>query len=551
VSLAGGRGALITGEIQFWRMDPAHWRPALESARDLGITTVATYLSWRRHEPRRGAADLRGAHGPELDVHAFLALCRELGMEVVLKPGPWICAEEVGGGLPDWILEREDLMARDADGAVVVGYNPPFRHPMPSYASRGFRALVEEWIGFVWHDLTEFIGPEGPVVATQYDNEPSLGFRDSMYGFDRHPDALAAWAARAGAAEPPLPRRPGDGDSAPTGLERAWIAFQEDYVVDWLRWLRDVGDRHGAGHLVGSVNLNTHPVRGVPQSGERIAGALPGAVVGEDHYFVPPLTADDLAGLAIAAAQGRASGTALVWAPEVQAGIWVSPGVPVDHPDPRAAEIAAWWGAALALGYQGFNLYMLADRENWALAPLGRDGSPGASATHLRRLLATVAAEPELRDFAPVTQYGVPWSRSLLESAYRVAGTQAEPRTAWDDPVARAGYDAAIETAGAALRAGVAFHLDPAASEAAAALPAPVVTASAPALLVRLHRHADGRELLHLVSATEEVSRVEIVFADARGGALVDALSGADHPLADGRAFVDAAPGLTLLRVRG
>jgi len=546
MTFGDGRGALITGEAQFWRMDPADWRRALESARDLGIRTVATYLSWRRHEPVAGTADLRGAHGPELDVHAFLRLCREVGVDVILKPGPWICAEEPGGGFPDWVLAREELLARDADGNVVVGYNPPFRHPFPSYASRDFLALVDEWIGFVWTDLAEFLGPEGPVVATQYDNEPSLGFQDTMYGFDHHPDALADWAMRSGEA-PPRPRAPGTG-AEPTPTELDWIAFQQDYITTWLQRLRGIGARHGAGHLVGTVNLNTHPVRGMPQSGAAISAGLPGAFVGEDHYFVPPLDADDLAGLAIAAAQGRASGTACVWAPEVQAGIWISPGVPVDYPDPRPEELVAWWAAALALGYEGFNLYMLADRENWDLAPLGPDGAPGPTAEHLRWLLATVAAVPDLRDFAPVAEHRIPWSPRILTSAYRVAGTQAVPRTAFDDPAARAGYDAAIAAAGDALRAGVGFALDPAVDEPTA-LPAPLVTVTEPALLARVHRAADGRELLFLVSATAGVADVEVRFADGRGGSLTDVLSGVPIALDAGRATVRIVPGLTLLRV--
>lgn len=518
----------ISGEVQFWRMDPASWEESFTAVRGLGIGTIATYLSWRRHEPRPGDRDLRGRHGPELDVHRFLTLCRQIGLRVILKPGPWICAEETNGGLPDWLVVQDDVIALDHEGAPVLGYNPPFRHPMPSYASTRFRAEVEKWIRFVWTDLSDFVGDDGPVVATQYDNEPSLGFQDSMYGFDHHPEALASWHAFLGdATAPPRPRR--TGGRAPTPLERRWIRWQQHYIAGYLAWLRDVTSEAGAPGLAATINLNTHPVRGVPQSGRDIALALPGAVVGEDHYFVPPLDSRDLAGLAVAAAQAQLTATPLVWAPEMQAGIWRSPGEYVDYPDPTVEELSGWWAAALAFGYQGFNLYMLVNRENWEHAPLPGSDAPLAEA--VRSLLATMRAVPDLAEFRPLADLALPWSNEILERAYRVRGTQAAPLAPWDDPAARAAYDAVEARALHAVERGLQVSLDPTGAAASTGSPFPEPRLQAPeGVLARLHEHPDGRQLLYVVRWARHTALYDVQLRLGRGvTAVAEALTGDRH----------------------
>jgi hypothetical protein len=538
----------ITGEVQFWRMRPEHWQPALHAVRDLGIRTVATYLSWRRHEPVRGERDLDGRTDPSLDVRTFLRLCRENDLTVILKPGPWICAEEPGGGLPDWILDDTDLLARDHAGDVVIGYNPPFLHPVPSYASTRFRAETERWLTWVWTELADFTGPSGPVIATQYDNEPSLGFRDTMYGFDHHPDALTTWNDKHPGIPAPRPRS--DGPVEPTAVELDWIQWQHDYLAEFLSWIAEVTERVAPG-LTGTVNLNTHPVRGVPQSGSTISRALPGVIVGEDHYFVPPLDERDLAGLALAAAQAASSPTARIWAPEMQSGIWRSPGEVVDYPDPTDDEIAAWWGAAIALGYHGFNLYMLVNRENWEAAPLDVDGSRRPLADAVARLVATLEAVPGLERYRPVHDEVLPWADSILRRAYRIRGRQADPLAPWDAPAARAAYDAIEDAAIASVRAGRQFILDPRSTEVQTQPGAHIPRATSPeGVLTRVHVNPEGDQVLHLVRwARDAPTEIELTLTD-HGGQLIRVLDGVIIPVsADGRVTLTPRPGLNTYRI--
>lgn len=582
------RAPLISGEVQFWRMAPENWEPALRTVRSLGIEHIATYLSWRRHEPEKGTADLHGRHDRRLDVHRFLDLCAVNRISVQLKPGPWICAEEKGGGLPDWILSDTDMMARDHAGNIVSGYNPPFKHPMPSYMSGRFRDAVAGWMSFVWSDLAAFIGPDGPVVATQLDNEPSLGFQDTMFGFDYHPEALAAFRAfvvarhgsihRLAAAwglplaglediHPPLPADLGAKGTRPSMRDLDWMEFQQRYIADYLGWLQNVNAQAGAGHLTRFVNLNTHPVRGRPQSGQRIVSTLQRndepAIVGEDHYFVPPLDQRDLAGLALAAAQGVASGTSLVWAPEAQAGIWRSPGEIVDYPDPTDDELAGWWGACLALGYQGLNLYMLVNRENWEFAPIAEDGTPGRAATLVGALMKTIRAVPDLASYRPVADVALVWNPAILDAAYRVAGTQAEPLTVWNDPAATNAYRGIEAVAASLTTRGLHFSLVPeprddlfcvlgAGSDRDAINVVPGVSAREPGMLCRLHRNPEGAELVHVVPWGTSARRATLRFAGHAVKAVREAVSGRTWSCADdGTIAVSLEPGLDLFHVAG
>lgn len=574
-----GQGSLlVSGEVQFWRMEPSAWRSALIAVKSLGIDHVASYLSWRRHEPQRGNVDLRGGHGAELNVHRFLELCAELDMSVQLKPGPWICAEEPGGGLPDWILQDKSLMALDHAGHPVSGYNPPFKHPMPSYSSDSFRAAVEDWYEAVWSELAPFTGESGPIVATQLDNEPSLGFQDTMYGFDYHPDALRDFqdfvTERRGlpagtTVEPPRPaNRPADGEPL-TAKHHDWIDFQEAYIANYLAWLQSVNTRLGVGHLVDFVNLNTHPVRGMPQSGTAIASELQPqgadglAIVGEDHYFEPPLDERDIAGLALATAQGMASGTSLVWAPEMQAGIWRSPGENVTYPDPTVGELSAWNALGLAFGYQGFNLYMLVDRENWEFAPISPNGELRPAAEPLRRMLEAIASVPDLASYRPIPEARLLWDEETRRAAYEASGPQSAPIGEHDRPIAREANARLEATAATLTGAGLHFALVPeadagtlapllvAGSEHTAPLPRPLVEAGTERVVARLHAKPTGESVLYVVPWTEQVpDSVQLTFAEAFSGRLVDARTGSVTPVVDGVCtLIGLEIGLTLLRV--
>jgi hypothetical protein len=469
---------LIAGEIQFWRMDPAEWEPAVRAARDSGVPIVSTYLSWRRHEPVAGRLDFSGATDPRLDVRAFLRICRELDVVVQLKPGPWICAEEPGGGYPDWLLEREELLARDDEGQVVIGYNPPFLHPVPSYSDPAFRAIVQRWFHDVWDVIGEFVYPHGPVVAMQLDNEPSSSFQDAMYAGDYSQSSVdgfrtwlahryagdvdafrAAWntAADFGTVQPP--RRPAQGIAAAARTaQHDWIEYKTHATAEYLSALKQLHVELGGGALLYTVNLVTHPIHDVPVAHRAIREGV-GAITGEDHYYIPPLDVADIHRLARSAATARAAGEPIPWVPELQAGIWRSPGEAVDYPDPTPLEQEIWWGAAFTLGFSGANLYMLVDRENWEYSPVGASGEKSAFFRPVRRLAAAVAAEPELLTLPVRCPVVVAWHRADAYDAYAVVGTSRVPDVAWGDTATTAAYRSWDETLLRLTERGIPFDL--------------------------------------------------------------------------------------------
>ena len=470
----------VAGEIQFWRMHPDSWRKAIETARDSGFTVISSYLSWRRHEPRRGELDFDGTTDPRLDVRRFVRLCADAGVLVQLKPGPWICAEEPGGGLPDWIMLRTDLLARDDQGDVVVGYNPPFQHPTPSYSNPAYLTAVRRWIADVWNALGEYVHPRGAIAMVQLDNEPSLAFQDSMYGSDRSEAAVVAfrsWLERRyggdadavrsawdesglqGFSRAQPPRRPAPGELPATDRKLYdWIEFTTWATADYLAQLSTMHESSGGGALLRTVNLVTHPVHDVPVSHSSIRGAVD-AAVGEDHYYIPPLDTADIHRLARSAATARAAGEPLPWIPELQAGIWRSPGEHVEYPDPTPLEQEIWWGAAIALGFKGFNLYMLADRENWEFSPINSAATRSPFFRPIEKLSASLAKSMETLTASPLPDLVIAWHRPDAWDAYAVMGTSRVPDVAGADPVRAEAYKAWDETLETLTALGVTYDL--------------------------------------------------------------------------------------------
>ncbi|TQE07826.1 hypothetical protein C1H46_006585, partial [Malus baccata] len=91
---------IIGGDLHYFRVLPEYWEDRLLRAKALGLNTIQTYVPWNLHEPRAGILDFDGI----ADLVAFLKLSQKLGILVMLRPGPYICAEWDLGGFPPWLL---------------------------------------------------------------------------------------------------------------------------------------------------------------------------------------------------------------------------------------------------------------------------------------------------------------------------------------------------------------------------------------------------------------------------------------------------------------
>ncbi|MFC9699834.1 beta-galactosidase [Streptomyces sp. NPDC056943] len=149
---------IISGGLHYFRVHPEQWADRLHKARLLGLNTVETYVPWNLHAPRRG--EFRADGG--LDLPRFLDLAAAEGLHVLLRPGPYICAEWEGGGLPSWLLADEDIELRSRDPRyleAVDGYLEALMATVGPYlATRG-----------------------GPVIAVQLENEYGAYGDDSGY----------------------------------------------------------------------------------------------------------------------------------------------------------------------------------------------------------------------------------------------------------------------------------------------------------------------------------------------------------------------------------
>ena len=102
---------LQSGSFHYFRTLPGGWRRRLQCLKDFGLNTVQTYCAWNLHEPQEGQFRFDG----HLNLRAFLELCREMGLWVLLRPSPFINSECDNGGLPWWLLRNPSIGLRSMD----------------------------------------------------------------------------------------------------------------------------------------------------------------------------------------------------------------------------------------------------------------------------------------------------------------------------------------------------------------------------------------------------------------------------------------------------
>ena len=109
--LDGQPFVIRSGAIHYFRVPREYWRDRLLKLKECGFNTVETYTAWNLHEPREGEFDFSG----NLDLARYIEIARNLGLNVILRPGPYICAEWDFGGLPSWLLKYEKMPLRCYD----------------------------------------------------------------------------------------------------------------------------------------------------------------------------------------------------------------------------------------------------------------------------------------------------------------------------------------------------------------------------------------------------------------------------------------------------
>lgn len=114
---------LISGAVHYFRTVPEYWEDRLSKLKACGFNAVETYTCWNLHERREGQFDFSGI----LDIERFIETAGRLGLFVILRPGPYICAEWDFGGLPSWLMSYPDLALRCDDPAYLEKVKPYYR----------------------------------------------------------------------------------------------------------------------------------------------------------------------------------------------------------------------------------------------------------------------------------------------------------------------------------------------------------------------------------------------------------------------------------------
>ena len=149
---------ILSGAIHYFRVVPEYWRDRLEKAHAFGLNTVETYVAWNLHEPRPGEFHFDG----RLDIVRFIQTAGELGLNVIVRPGPYICSEWEFGGLPSWLLKDPAMQVRCT--------YPPYLEAAGLYLEALLQRLVP---------LQASHG--GPIIAMQVENEYGSFGNDNQY----------------------------------------------------------------------------------------------------------------------------------------------------------------------------------------------------------------------------------------------------------------------------------------------------------------------------------------------------------------------------------
>lgn len=149
---------VISGEMHYPRVPRAYWRDRFRKARAMGLNTITTYAFWNVHEPRPGVYDFSGQN----DIAEYIREAQQEGLHVILRPGPYVCAEWELGGYPSWLLKDRGMVLRSND---------------PKYI-----AAMQSWFARLGKEIEPLLLRNGgPIIAIQVENEYGSFGDDQAY----------------------------------------------------------------------------------------------------------------------------------------------------------------------------------------------------------------------------------------------------------------------------------------------------------------------------------------------------------------------------------
>ena len=149
---------IISGAIHYPRIPRAEWPDRLAKLRAMGLNTVETYVFWNAHETSPGHFDFAGQN----DIAEFIRDAQRADLFVLLRPGPYVCAEWELGGYPSWLLKDHSLVLRSQDPKLT--------------------AATDRWFAELGKQIQPLLLQNGgPILATQVENEYGSFGDDHVY----------------------------------------------------------------------------------------------------------------------------------------------------------------------------------------------------------------------------------------------------------------------------------------------------------------------------------------------------------------------------------
>ena len=214
-------------EVHYPRIPHPYWDHRIKMCKALGMNTLCLYVFWNIHEQREGVFDFTGNN----DVAEFCRLAQKNGMYVIVRPGPYVCAEWEMGGLPWWLLKKKDIRLRERD---------------PYFMERV--KIFEQKVGEQLKPLT--IQNGGPIIMIQVENEYGSYGEDKPYVSEIR-DCLREIYDQAPPTAPVGASIAGKSNVAPSGAEggASILLFQCDWSSNF--------EKNGLDDLTWTLNFGT------------------------------------------------------------------------------------------------------------------------------------------------------------------------------------------------------------------------------------------------------------------------------------------------------
>lgn len=252
----GKARVLLCASVFPFRIPRSQWEQRLNAVKRLGYQVIDVYTPWNLYMREPGKADFSG----RLDIEEFLRMTKRAGLYALIRPGPYICAEWDGGGLPAWVLTDPKIRARQHDEAFLEAVRTWYQQIIPIISR-------QQYAGH---------GHGGPVIMVQADNELDFFDCEDPTGYI---GSLASMMREMG-VRVPIVVCAGQGDMTRAGADAATVApavnlYPDDDDPDFdrqVRYYRHAASRRGAPLIVTETNRVHRTLRRLVGSGAAFIG---------------------------------------------------------------------------------------------------------------------------------------------------------------------------------------------------------------------------------------------------------------------------------------